>query len=108
MKKCQKTASELIEAVSYVRDFRTVQLLTAGGVLPRGSVNVLPVLGSIQRLKPGTLCTSTKHCKQSLYVEPGDICGVDLPMCSVTQPQALQSRKYRLDLVMVILWRFMG
>ena len=101
-----KNRLRAFEAVSVVRDFRTVQLFATGGVLPRGSVNNLPVFGSCQRLKPGTLCASTKHCKQSLYVEPAGISGVTLPMCSVTQPQALHSRKYRLDLVMVIFCEF--
>ena len=103
-----KTASKARRRFSVVRDFRTVQLFATGGVLPRGSVNNLPVFGSCQRLNPGTLCASTRHCKQSLYVEPAGICGVVLPTCNVTQPQALHSRKYRLDLVMVIFCGFIG
>ncbi len=103
-----KTASELSRRFSVVRDFRTVQLFATGGVLPRGSTSNLPVFGSCQRLSPGTLCASTKHCKQSLYVEPAGICGVTLPTCSVTQPQVLHSRKYRLDLVMVIFCKIIG
>lgn len=76
----------------------TVRWITA----PRGSFSGSPVFGSCHLLKPGTLCASTKHCRQSLYVEPAGISGVVLPMCSVTQPQALHSRKYRLDFVIVI------
>ena len=69
---------------------------------PRGSFSGSPVFGSCHLLKPGTLCASTRHCRQSLYVEPAGISGVALPMCSVTQPHALHSRKYRLDFVIVI------
>ena len=69
---------------------------------PRGSFSGSPVFGSCHLLKPGTLCASTRHCRQSLYVEPAGISGVALPICSVTQPQALHSRKYRLDFVIVI------
>lgn len=76
----------------------TVRWITA----PRGSFSGSPVFGSCHLLKPGTLCASTRHCRQSLYVEPAGISGVALPMCSVTQPQALHSRKYRLDFVIVI------